>query len=360
MLNGNNMTNKKKIGIVTITNDGYNFGNRLQNYALQTVLERMGYEVETLNRPIRENQRDWWKHKKMVLHYLIPFRRQIVHLKAGNFFFWNKRYIHWSKLVATNKNLPLLAKQYDYFVAGSDQIWNPRFSWGTDPYMFLQFAHYEQRVAYAPSIGIDNEITEADSVLFKEMLQGWYALSCREQSGAHIISDLLNKEVPCLLDPTLLLSRKDWEKLTCCCHTPKKYIFLYMLGELTGEYKQYVSNLAERIGCQVVDVMNDIRYAGCSPSRFVALIQHADWVVADSYHAYVFANIFHRPFTFINRVGIDMNMNSRMETLMEKLHITIPAWRNITEIVPLDWQKIDDITNQEQQIATDYLDNSLK
>ena len=43
-----NMGNKKKIGIVTITNDGYNFGNRLQNYALQTVLERMGYDVETL------------------------------------------------------------------------------------------------------------------------------------------------------------------------------------------------------------------------------------------------------------------------------------------------------------------------
>ena len=67
------MVRKKRIGIVTITNDGYNFGNRLQNYALQTVLQRMGFEVETLNRPIRENQRLWWRSKKKVLHYLLQF-----------------------------------------------------------------------------------------------------------------------------------------------------------------------------------------------------------------------------------------------------------------------------------------------
>ena len=131
---------KHKIGIVTITNDGYNFGNRLQNYALQTILERMGYDVETLNRPIRGNQRLWGKRKKMVLHYFLPYRRKIVHLKAGNFYFWNRRYIKWSNRVATDDILPLLGKQYDYLIAGSDQIWNPKFIWGEDPYMFLQFA----------------------------------------------------------------------------------------------------------------------------------------------------------------------------------------------------------------------------
>ena len=36
-----------RIGISTII-DYYNYGNRLQNYALQQILEEMGHEVETI------------------------------------------------------------------------------------------------------------------------------------------------------------------------------------------------------------------------------------------------------------------------------------------------------------------------
>lgn len=43
----------KKIGIVTILSN--NFGNRLQNYALQEVLIKLGYEVETIQKVRRNN-----------------------------------------------------------------------------------------------------------------------------------------------------------------------------------------------------------------------------------------------------------------------------------------------------------------
>ena len=36
-----------KAGIVTITN-GYNYGNRLQNYAVQEALESVGISAETI------------------------------------------------------------------------------------------------------------------------------------------------------------------------------------------------------------------------------------------------------------------------------------------------------------------------
>ena len=352
------MSNKKKIGIVTITNDGYNFGNRLQNYALQTVLERMVYNVETLNRPIRENQRLWWKRKKMVLHYFLPFRRQISHIKAGNFYFWNKRYIKWSDIVATDEALPSLVNQYDYFVAGSDQIWNPKFIWGEDPYMFLQFAKPEQRVAYAPSIGLD-EISQENIPQYEDWWRDWKALSCREYTGANIIRKVINKEVPTLIDPTLLLSSDDWGKLTKGIKTPKRYIFVYMLGEITGEYKEHIDKLSRENQCEVVDVMNDIRYAGCDPSKFVALIQHAERVIADSYHAMVFALLFHRPFTFIDRVGWGMNMNYRVQTLLDKFGIPIKRLNAITEL-PIDWDVFEERLYQERKSAMSYLEKALK
>lgn len=352
------MSSKKKIGIVTITNDGYNFGNRLQNYALQTVLERMGYNVETLNRLIRGNQRLWWRSMKKVLHYFIPFRRQISHLKAGNFYFWNRRYIKWSNIVATDDVLPTIVNEFDYFVAGSDQIWNPKFSFGTDPYLFLQFAKPDQKVAYAPSIGLD-EISQDSISQYEEWWSNWRALSCREYVGAKIISKIVGEDIPTLIDPTLLLSSDDWRELTEGIKTPKKYIFVYMLGEITGEYKEYIDKLSHENQCEVVDVMNDIRYAGCNPSKFIALIQHAERVIADSYHAMVFAMLFHRPFTFIDRVGWGMNMNSRVQTLIDKFGISVKRLDAITEL-PIDWNVFEQRLEQERSNAMLYLKNALK
>lgn len=352
------MTKKKKIGIVTITNDGYNFGNRLQNYALQTVLKKMGFDVETLNRPIRGNQRLWWRDIKMVLHYLIPYRRKIEHLKAKRFFCWNTRYIKWSKLVATNNALPSIAKEYDYFVAGSDQIWNPKFIWGKDPYMFLQFAKPEQRIAYAPSIGIDS-IDKNDVSQYSQWWKEWRALSSREFEGAKIIGDLIDNDVPTLVDPTLLLTSEEWSKLTRDIQTPQKYIVVYMLGEVTKEYRDYLDRIASEKQCEIIDVMNDIRYAGCNPSKFVALIQHADRVVADSYHAMVFAMIFHKPFTFVDRKGWGMNMNSRVKTLIDIFHISNSELLQISEF-DIDWESFENLLGKEREKSIDYLKNVLQ
>lgn len=37
----------KKIGIITLCGN-YNYGNRLQNYAMQEVYKILGFEVETI------------------------------------------------------------------------------------------------------------------------------------------------------------------------------------------------------------------------------------------------------------------------------------------------------------------------
>ncbi len=38
----------RRIGILTITNGLMNYGNRLQNYALQKTLAKLGYDAETV------------------------------------------------------------------------------------------------------------------------------------------------------------------------------------------------------------------------------------------------------------------------------------------------------------------------
>ena len=54
--------------------------------------------------------------------------------------------------------------------------------------MFLQFARPEQRVAYAPSIGLET-IENQERLMYKERWSHWRALSSRETKGAEIIAD---------------------------------------------------------------------------------------------------------------------------------------------------------------------------
>ena len=85
---------------------------------------------------------------------------------------------------------------------------------------------------------------------------------------------------------------------------------------------------------------------------------HADRVIADSYHAMVFTMMFHRPFTFMDRVGRGMGMNSRVQTLIEKFGIPIEQLNAITEI-PIDWDVFEQRLEHERKDALLYLENAI-
>jgi len=356
------MGRKMRIGIITITNDGYNYGNRLQNYALQHVLEHLGFQVETLNRPLVGNQRLWYKHKRRVFHFFFPFRQTREQKKSGSFFFWNLLHIKWSPILVSDEcDWSYIQDRYDFFVAGSDQIWNPNYFWGKDPYMFLQFAKESQRIAYAPSFGIDKIEDEDTKGVFSKFLHNWKALSCREKSGSHIAGVLTNREIPCLLDPTLLLKDNEWIKISRFGQTPRKrYIFLYVLGEMLCEYQEFVHHLAEEKNCKIVDIMNNNRYFGSSPSRFLSLIRNADYVVSDSYHAFVFSVIFHKPFIHVDRSDSGTNMNDRFLSLSQKLEIDFETKGNIGQIGFVDWEIVEKRLQEERELSVQYLKQALE
>lgn len=354
------MVYNQSVAIVTITNDGYNYGNRLQNYALQKVLEQLGYRAETLNRPIRGNQRNIWDNRKSFIHWLFRYRTTILHLKSVNFYFWNTRYIRWSRILATDENLDSLVNQYDFFVAGSDQIWNPKFRWGLDPYMYLQFAPPNKRIAYAASIGIESYEDTSQQNTQKCFWQNWKAISARESAGSRIIEKCVETNVPVLVDPVLLLPAGYWREFVRHIRIPKRFILVYILGGQPDNYQSYIHELSVAMECQVVDMMKDITYATSNPSRFVALLDNADYVVTDSYHAFAFSVLFHKEFTFLNRVGLGINMNSRISTLIHKLKMDNCEWNTITEFKNINWDRVDEVLKQERDVAYAFLRNNLQ
>ena len=125
----------KKVRIVTIVS--YNFGNRLQNLALTRVLEKLGCEVKTI--PAKKH----YKTKKMITMLIKPLVG-----RKNNWEAFEKR-ISYDKHLAYDIDV----NKIDYFITGSDQVWNPIFPFITKR-EFLDFAKPEQRVSYAASIAI--------------------------------------------------------------------------------------------------------------------------------------------------------------------------------------------------------------
>lgn len=133
------------LGIVTITNGTDNFGNLLQNYAVQQILLDLGYESETIrNISFKE-------YRRFGLYFLPKFATGIYKgVKSMKFMRFARKYIKYSKAIVTskNKNLNALRDQYDKFICGSDQVWNPDYR-GNQNWEFnlMQFARPEQKVA---------------------------------------------------------------------------------------------------------------------------------------------------------------------------------------------------------------------
>ena len=101
-----------------------------------------------------------------------------------------------------------LSDQYDYFITGSDQVWNPNYLYGSSIY-FLAFAPKHKRIAFAPSFGV-SEIKPEYVERYKEWLSGMHRLSVREDDGAKIIKRINRKRRPVLVDPTMLLTKEKW------------------------------------------------------------------------------------------------------------------------------------------------------
>ena len=214
-----------KIGIITL-NGYFNYGNRLQNYALQETLKSFGYEVETV---IVDDRRLDMSTSEVIAKKLNILKEESI---SGTFRIISKklkdrlnqeaiakrtklfkdftnRYISESKYKITQKGLDgQYEKTFSFFVAGSDQIWNPKYVNLPEIY-FLTFTQKKKRIAYAASFGISNIPSEFKE-RYIEYLNGMNYISLRESDGAKIVEELTGNKAPVLLDPSLLLNKQQW------------------------------------------------------------------------------------------------------------------------------------------------------
>ena len=326
-----------KIGIITLYYNSYNFGGLLQAYALAYFINKhTGHEAEQIcYEVIREHKTE--SLTKLALNalkiiYHLPQRikshkrenlvASSLQLRAKTIDKWRNNIPH-SAAVYRQDNIAESNQLYDCYITGSDQVWN--LSW-SDPSYFLNFADKEKNLlSYGASVGSDTLSEELKKLLI-ENLRYYNAISVRESSIAEEISILCNKPVSSVVDPTLLLSRDEWDSTCSSRLIQKRYVFCYFLGndvhqrEAAKAYAKKRDVLLVTIPYAPLDYMEcddhfgDERIFEADPSDFISLIKYAEAVFTDSFHAALFSSLYDKKFVVFERYGFPQ-MNGRVRIL---------------------------------------------
>lgn len=371
------------VGIVTLTGNG-NFGNRLQNFALQEALKGLGVtRVDTIKNTHRAGKGgsaitrrvDWIRtngvksvapqiKRKMGRAFGPPNPAPTHPLGADRETaigaFIDERIGETRSDYRDVEAARELVSEYDFFVAGSDQIWNPRFGL-CDHLRFLEFANADQRIAYAASFGIPSLPAHLRKT-YRSGIAGMPRVSVREQRAAYLVRELTGREVPVVLDPTMVLDPREWEGLAV---TPQSlqgggYVAEFFLGSSTVEQMPPVTRYASDRGLERVDLNSDARedLAAMGPLEFIGAIKNSSLLITDSFHAAVFATIFNIPYVLRGRGA----MNSRFDTLLSKSGLQMPRWETLKELeasIDVDWDSVRENLARERAASLAYLTNAL-
>ena len=310
-----------KIGILTqpLYN---NYGGVLQNYALQTVLKRMGHESITLD-CIHQHSKWKWIAATAKSLFLWPFKshrrpfpeypKRRFRNKVFNDFVESS--LETTSLMSRYSNDLIKRYGLEAVVVGSDQVWRPSYN----PYIedsFLAFAQKDtiKRLSYAASFGVDKwELTPKQTKRCKALAKRFNAISVREYSGVELCEKYLGVTAQHVVDPTLLLLKEDYEKLMDAnrpAHHP--YLAAYILDP-NEDNRRIVYEEAEKKKLEV-KFFSAGKDAKLSIGEWLAIFHDASFVVTDSFHGTVFSIIFGKEFICLTNKG---RGNSRFDSLLK-------------------------------------------
>ncbi len=351
----------KKIAVVTIY-DELNYGNRLQNYAVTKTFEKMGGSVQTI---VAQKPKTVKEIIKLKIKQILPIicksavrRKFPAVLREYNFRNFTKKHIPTVYIKTNAGTLPVkTVDQYDCFVVGSDQVWNPCFG-GFEAIFddrLLTFVPSNKKMCFSPSFGV-SQLPKEWEVKFAKALSDFPKLSVREESGAKIIRDLLQKEAEVLIDPTLMLDAEEWLEVSKkVSGLDEHYVLDYFLGATPKEDEMYESALA-KVGAKrhvrLLDITDKSIYVS-GPAEFIYLISKASLVCTDSFHACVFSILFSKPFIIFKRKDSNNDMFSRMETLLGIFNVDLN--QNIGKTIVIDPEIRDKVLKEKREQVENFL-----
>lgn len=383
----------KKIGIMTIYYNNDNYGGIAQAYALNKYLSDLKYDSEIITY-MRNKREVNLTTKNSNVKYII----QRVKNKIINKFIYSpiekimeKKYTRLLEqrheklqdfrnnikhsVVYDSDSIEEIKDKYDIYITGSDQTWNPGCIDKGFVFDFLDNEKYNV-FSYAPSIAVD-QFSENYIEYMNKVLKKYKFISVREEKSRDNLKKYIDRDIEWVVDPTMLLEKKEWDSLATNRKIKEKYIISYILGNSKKQRKK-VKRFAKEKGLKLVTIpyikngsqfkfklvdykFGDEQMIDISFGDFLSLIKYSEYVVTDSFHAVSFSYIFEKEFFVINRDSV-ISTNSRIDSILKILGL---PERYITDKkIPLNVEKINySEINKNARVKIDkskkYLDIAL-
>lgn len=383
----------KKIGCVIAYTEGHNnYGTSLQGYAMLKKIQQLGYEVEVIKYIKRLST---WQKIKFVVNALRAGEwKNIQHRLTSKQML--KKYPVYAAGIAERttavnaykqkKLIPLFHEYIGYdalhkgslnyaaVVVGSDQVWTPM-SLPNKFFNLLFVSDSVRKVAYASSFGV-SEIPSFQRKATGAYLDRFYKIGVREQRGKEIVEELSHQKATVVADPTMLLSREEWEQEIADAHTTTEelYIFCYFLGT-NQEARKAAKELKEKTGYKIITIRHMDEYVpedelfgdeapyNVDPNDFVKYISRAAYVCTDSFHCTVFSILFHRQFMTFYRFaeGSKTGRNSRINSLFDLFELQERLYKgDINKITnPIDYNSVDEKLSELRKESIYFLNECL-
>lgn len=345
-----------KIGILTLPLHT-NYGGILQAYALQTVLERMGHEVEIITFPRVQAKLNTSNKLKV---YINRFIKRFV-LQKNIYVFQEKEINRKFPIVSKNTQAfidkyikvrkysspsDIQEKDFDSIVVGSDQIWRAiylnKYAFGIRN-AFLDFAKIWniKRISYAASFGTSFwEYSKEETEDCKRLIQIFDAVSVREEDGVRLCKEHFGTEAKHVLDPTMLLEREDYERIVEQSKLKRSNgnFFIYVFDR-TANLDYTINRLSEERSLTPFTITVSSLGPRTNPDDIVCkhveawlrAFMDSELIVTDSFHACVFSLIFNKPFIVFGNKGRGMSRFVSLLKLFDCEYRLVGSYNDISE-----------------------------
>lgn len=359
-----------KIGIIS-THRQTNWGSVLQCYALQKALANQGFVAEYIDYypddVTVEGRLRTLKGKSR--YFKNPLAYAIAKYVFGISYRNNKkvfdRFIIKHLVLSCNtyyspeeveKGLP----KEDIYCLGGDQV---LFGFkALDVFDRIDETHI--KVTYSSSFG-KTSFNDDEWNREKNILRKFDALSCREDSGVEIMKKMGLNNTQQIIDPVFLLDQEEWRKSFKGHPQVDKYIFVYNLHH-DKNLEKLEKYLSKELGLKVINVCNHwfevYRFGKCiwcpPVEDFLELIEGAELVISDSFHATAFAILFNKKFLTVvpELVGTRLDSVTRLFGVENHLIRTKNLKKSLEEAnTKIDYGKINHIIENERKRAFEYI-----
>lgn len=351
----------KKLGILTFHfPENRNYGASLQSYACQTMLEKLNVSVKIIN---------------FQLYKLNKKGKVLFNLEGKKFKEYNKKFIKDTKQYKTFEELKSLNKEFDIFVVGSDQVWRAKYTQPNTSKYYFDFVDEDKiKIAYAASFGVnfwegDKELTEK----IKLLAQRFDYVSVREEGGIKICNNVFGIDAVCVLDPTLMIDKKDYQPILDDwkdeSHKKKKYI-AHMLLDDTAVLRDESNNIGKYLKSEINYIKGkDRKFLGKTitfynkVSQWLTYVKDAELVITDSFHCTVFSLIFNKKFVV---VANPERGTARLENLLGIVGLKDRFFTNIKDVLKsgildknIDYVEVEKKLNVHREYSMNFLKKAL-